>query len=433
MTDKPLAGKIITEKKDEAIGVTELTLSNGIKVALKPTDFKNDEIKFEAFSPGGTSLYNDVDYHSATRAASLVNYGGIADFSATQLEKYLSGKKMEVSPFINERFEGITGSSTLKDFETALQLTHLYFTNPRKDVEVYKGVLSQEKAMLATRNNDPAAVFSDTVSAVLGNYNIRRTGPSIEKLNKVNLDRAFEIYKERFADAGDFTFTFVGNFDVEKIKPLLELYLGSLPTIQRLEAARDLGIEEPAGKIQKEVFKGQEPKVGVRLIFSGNYQFVKDENDKLDAIAEVLNIKLIERLREKESGVYGVGARVSYSKYPQNRYMLFVSFGCAPENVEKLINSTLDEIRKVRENGPLQIDIDKLTAEKLRYTELQLKNNEFWLTYLTYQYQNNENSGQILSYQDDLRKITPDALKLAAAKYLSGDNFIRLVLYPDKK
>lgn len=433
MATKPIAGKIVSEKKNEAIGVTELTLSNGVKVKLKPTDFKNDEISFSAFSPGGTSLYTDEDFESASTAADFVNYGGIADFSATQLEKYLSGKQLMVSPYINERFEGLEGYSTPKDLETALQLTNLYFTYPRKDVEVFKGVLSQQKAMLATRNNDPTSIFNDTVSAVLGNYSIRRTGPSVEKLNKINLDRAFEIYKERFADAGDFTFTFVGNLDVEKIKPLLELYLGSLPTTHRAESARNLGIEIPAGKIQKDLYKGQEPKASVKLVFSGNYQYGNDENEKLDALGEALTIKLTERLRENESGVYGVGARVSYKKYPISRYTLSISFGCAPENVDKLINSTLDEMKKMRESGPLQVDIDKSTAEKLRATEVQLKENGFWINYLSGQYQNNENPEQILTYKEDLKKITAESLKSAAKNYLTEDNYIRFVLYPDKQ
>jgi zinc protease len=433
LAQKPVAGKVVSEKKLDGIGVTELTLSNGVKVELKPTDFKNDEISFNAFSPGGTSLYSDAEYESAARAASLIIYSGVADYNSIQLGKYLTGKKVRVSPYITERTEGFSGSATPKDLETALQLVYLYFTQPRKDVEVYKGLLSQEKATLANRSNDPPSVFSDTVSAVLGNYSVRRTGPSIEKYDKINIDRAFEIYKDRFADASDFTFTFVGSFDVEKLKPLLELYLGGLPSAKRIESARDLGIHIPAGKIEKQVFKGQEQKSTVRLTFSGVYQYNETENDLLDALSEVLNIKLIERLREDESGVYGVGSRASYSKYPENRYSFSISFGCGPDNVEKLISSALDEIKKIRDNGPLPVDVEKVQAEERRLTEVQMKENGFWLGYLAGQFQNNENPEQILTYQEDIKKITPEALKIAANKYLSGDNFIRLVLYPDKK
>ena len=153
----------------------------------------------------------------------------------------------------------------------------------------------------------------------------------------------------------------------------------------------------------------------------------------LDALSDVLNIKLIERLREDESGVYGVGSRAAYSKYPENRYSFSISFGCGPENVEKLINSALEEVKKIRDNGPLQVDVEKVQAEERRLTEVQMKENGFWLGYLTGQFQNNENPEQILTYLDDIKKLTPEALKVAANKYLSGDNFVRLVLYPDKK
>ncbi|ADQ80655.1 peptidase M16 domain protein [Paludibacter propionicigenes WB4] len=433
MTQQPVAGKIVSEKKQDALGLIEYTLSNGVKVNLKPTNFKNDEISFHAFSSGGTSLYSDADYESAIRASSLVGYSGLADFNLVQLGKYLTGKQVRVSPYIGERTEGLTGYSTPKDFETALQLVYLYFTQPRKDVEVYKGVLSQERATLSTRGNDPAAVFADTVNTVLGNYSLRRSAPSIARLDKIDLDRAFDIYKDRFADASDFTFTFVGNLDLEKVKPLLEKYLGSLPAIHRTESARDLGIHIPAGKINKVVYKGQDPKSTVRLVFSGEYNYSNDENNLLDALAEVLTIKLTERLREDESGVYGVEARASYAKYPHNRFSFSVMFGCGPENTEKLINSALDEINKLRQNGPSLVDVNKVLAEERRSTEVQLKENNFWLNYLTNQFQNNENLEQILSYQDDLNKITPESIKICANKYLDGTNFARLILYPDKK
>lgn len=432
LANKPVAGKVIAEKKLEGIGVVEWTLSNGVKVKLKPTDFKNDEVNFNAFSPGGTSLYSDDEYESAARASSLINYSGVADYNSVQLSKYLTGKKVRVSPYIGERTEGISGSATPKDLEIALQLVYLYFTQPRKDVEVYNELLSQEKASLANRSNDPPSVFSDTISAVLGNYSIRRTGPDIKKYDKINLDRAFEIYKDRFADASDFTFTFVGSFEPEKFKPMIEQYLGALPSAKRIESAKDLGIHIPSGKLQKQVYKGQEQKSTVRLVFSGVYNYNETENDLLEALSGVLNIKLIERLREDESGVYGVGSRVSYSKYPENRYSFSISFGCAPDNVEKLIGSVLDEIKKIRDNGATQVDVDKVVSEDRRVTEVQLKENGFWLSYLTNQFQNDENPEQILAYQEALKKITPEALKVAANKYLSGDNFVRMVLYPGK-
>lgn len=432
ISEKLTPGKVVAEKTLDGIGVTELTLSNGIKVVLKPTDFKNDEISFSAFSPGGTSLYSDADYQSASSASSIVARSGVGNFNSIQLPKLLSGKRVSVSPYISERSEGISAFAAPKDLETALQLTYLYFTRPRKDAEIFQAIISQQKGSLANRSNDPSSVFSDTVSAVLGNYNLRRTGPSLAKLEQINLDRAFEIYKERFADAGDFTFTFVGSFKVADIKPLLEMYLGALPAVQRNEQAKDLGILPPKGKLNKTVYKGQEEKATVRLVFTGDYTYSEDNNNQLSALSEVLQIKLIERLREEESGVYSPGAFSNYSKYPKNRYSFTVAFGCGPENVNKLIEATMDEISKIKKTGPLSTDIDKFLAEERRTTETQLKDNGFWSGYLSSRYQNNENPLEILNYLESLKKINTESLKAAAVKYLNG-NVIQFVLLPEKK
>lgn len=438
VSDKPLlsaklsGGKVISESKMPEIGVTEFKLSNGVKVVLKPTDFKNDEISFSAFSAGGSSLYSDADFQSALYATAIIRNGGLGEFNSVQLPKLLSGKKVSVSPYIMERFEGISGSTSPKDIETALQLTYLYFTQPRKDAETFKGLIAQQKGGLANRGNDPNSVFADSVAAILGNYNVRRTGPSVEKINQVSLDRAFEIYKDRFADASDFTFVFVGSFNPAELKPLLEQYLGSLPSSNRKETAKDLGIQIPAGKIDKKIYKGQEPKASVRLVFSGDYTWSEKHNNQLNALAEVLTIKLIERLREDEGGVYGVGARASYSKFPKGRYSFNISFGCAPENVEKLISSTLDEINKIRVNGALAGDIEKFIAEETRTTETQLKDNGFWLGYLTSQLQNEDEPKQVLSYLESLKELSPESLKATVQYRLNPDNFIRMVLLPEK-
>jgi len=430
---KPQKGKVTSEKKIEELGVTELTLSNGVKVVLKPTDFKNDEVRFSAFSPGGTSLYSDKDYQSAANASALIARSGIGEFNSIQLPKMLTGKRVSVNPYISERTEGLNGFAAPKDLETALQLTYLYFTAPRKDAEIFQAYISQQKGAIANRSSDPGSVFVDTISAVLGRYSPRRTGPSIAKIEQINLDRAFNIYKERFADASDFTFTFVGSFKVDEIKPLLEQYLGALPSISRKEEAKDLGIYPPAGKINKAVYKGKEDKANVRLIMNGDYVYSEETNNQLDALAEVLQIKLIERLREEESGVYSPGAFVSYNKFPRNRFAFTVAFGCAPANIDKLVAATLDEINKIKQKGAQKDDIEKFVSEEKRSTEVQLKDNGFWLGYLSGQYQNKDDVKQVLNYVESLKKITPESLKATANKYLSGNNFIKFVLLPEKK
>lgn len=338
---------------------------------------------------------------------------------------------MSVGPFINERFQGVSGGSTPKDLETAMQMIYAYFTEPREDTTIFQGIIARSKASLANRGSDPGSVFSDTASAVLGNYNIRRTGPTLEKLAQINLDKAFQVYKERFADAGNFTFTFVGNIDMNTIKPLLEKYLGSLPSTNLHEQAKDLNIHAPAGRIEKTVYKGSEPKATVYLVYNGEYDYSPENNVKMDALKETLEIRLLERLREDESGVYSPGAEVNTAKLPQQRYSLIIHFGCAPQNVEKLISSTLDEINKLKASGPPQENIDKWRAEDKTSFEPQLKTNNFWLGYLNGQLQNGLDLDQVNKYNNMLDAVKPGDVKAMAGKYLSGDNYIRLVLMPE--
>jgi zinc protease len=318
LTKEPIPGHIISESHDKVLNTTTLTLNNGIKVILKPTDFKNNEILFGAFARGGTSLYRDTDYQSAANAAGIISAGGIGNYDPDQFQKYLAGKQLDVGIYINERFQGINGATTVKDLEATLQIIYAEFTEPRKDTAIFRAIIEKSKANLVNRANAPNSVFSDTISAILGNYNIRKTGPTLEKLNQINLNKAYAIYKERFADAANFTFTFVGSIDTNTIKPLLEKYLGSLPSTNSHELARDLGIHIPAGKIEKTVYKGNEQQSTVLLIFSGKFDYSAPNNVKLDALKEALEIRLLQRLREDESGVYSPSVSKQISKFPNS-------------------------------------------------------------------------------------------------------------------
>jgi len=431
LTAQPVPGKIVSEQKDKALNITTITLSNGVRVVLKPTTFKNDEILFNGFAPGGTSLYPDADYQSAANAGTLIPANGTGNYNADQLDKYLEGKQLQVTPYINERFEGIKGGSTNKDLETALRLIYAYFTGPRKDTAIFNGIIAKSKAALLNRGNDPTGVFKDTVSAVLGNYNIRRTGPSIAKVNQIDLDKAYQIYKERFADAPGFTFTFTGSIDTNSIKPLLEKYLGALPATHSHEMAKDLNIHAPDGRIEKTVYKGSEPKATVLLDFSGKFDYSPENKVRLDALKECLEIRLLQRLREDESGVYSPGVFASCSKLPQQRYSFVVQFGCAPQNVEKLIASTLDEISKLRTDGPPQENVNKWRAEEKTERGTALQTNSFWLNYITGQLQDNNSVDEVNNYKTVLDQVSPTDVKGMANSCLSGKNYIRLVLKPE--
>ena len=429
----PKAGTVDKRTEKPELGVTELKLSNGVTVVLKPTDFKNDEIDIAAFSPGGTSLYDDADFLSAAYAAAVVNGSGLGPYNATQLTKYLSGKNVSVQPYISERSEGFSASSGKKDLQTAFELIYAYFAVPRLDPEVFHGYMQRIKASLANRSDDPDEVFADTINAVLYNHNIRRTSMTVEQVDLINPERAFDIFKERFADASDFTFTVVGSFTEAEIMPLILEYLGALPNTGRKEEARDLGIYPPEKGLERTVFRGKEKKSTVRMYYFGDYDYSEAENMQLDALESILNIKLIERLREAESGVYGVAARASYVKYPRYRYSFSVAYGTSPDKVRPLMESALDEINKIKQNGPEQVDIDKFVSEQKRVLEVQLRENSFWLGHLSGSYQNHEDPAYILKYLDELQNVTVESVKAVANKYLVDDRLFKFILMPESE
>jgi len=424
-------GKVVESKSNAKLGTTELKLSNGIKVILKPTDFKNDAIRFLAFSPGGTSLYSDADYQNASNAALIADFG-VSDFNPVQLDKMLSGKILQVNPFISERSEGLEGFSTPKDLEIALQLVHLRFTSPRKDSSIFNNIINNSKDILSTRYSDPKNVFNDTVNSILGNYNVRRMPPSIENLNQLSLEKLYAIYRERFSDASGYTFFFTGNFRTDSIRPLLEKYLGSLPSLHKNETARDLGIHIPAGQLTKRVYKGSENRATVKMVFSGPYDFTPENNLTLQAIKEVMAIKITQHLREDESEVYSPNVQVNYHKYPDARYAFTVSFGCAPVNADHLMAGVEKEIATLRQNGPSLEDLNKFKAEYARVHELQLRQNESWIDYLSTQYENNEDPNQWLDFNNHLYKITTSSIQKAAIELLDGKNILRFALLPEK-
>ncbi|MCU0338693.1 MAG: insulinase family protein [Spirosomaceae bacterium] len=441
VVDKPLvenlppAGRTAFRKQIAEIGVTELSLSNGIKVVLKPTEFKNDEILIGARSFGGTSLYDDKDFMSAGMASTVVSQSGFGEFSNTALQKFKAGKTVNIFPYVGETEEGLSGSASPKDLETAMQMIYGYFTKPRKDDEVIKGFMASQRSFIQNMKASPTpeAVFQDSVNAILGAYHFRRLPMSLERFDMTNTDRAYEIYKERFADPADFTFFFTGSFKVDEIKPMIEKYLGALPTQRKKESYKDLGIKIPAGKIERKVYKGIEQKSQATLVFSGDYDYNDDNNWQMDALEEILNIKLIEVIREKESGVYGIGASASYSKIPASRYTFRIFYGTGPERVEELATKTLAVLDEIKKNGATQVDIDKFKAETRRAWEVQMRENGFWQSQLMGAYTRGDDPKTFLNWEKQIDKVTVESTKAAANKYLGGANLVKVVLLPEKK
>ncbi len=430
---RPVSGTITSTQADSAIATTTIILSNGVKVILKPTQFKNDQILINGYSFGGTSLASDQDFTSADLAAGIIGSSGIAGFTQAELNKKLAGKNVNVSPYISDIAEGITAYSTPKDFETAMQLIYLYFTQPRKDADIWQSNITQTKSLLANRILDPGSVFQDTISATLSNHNFRGMVVTAAQLSAASLDKAFAFYQDRFADASGFTFSLVGNFDVKTIEPYLEAYLGSLPSTNSKETFKNLDIHPPAGQITKTVYRGIGDKSSVQLVFSGAYDYNEANNVQMDALESILQIKLDQRLREKEGEVYSPGVKADYKKIPAGAYTFTIYFECAPANVDKLISATLEEIDKIKQNGALAVDIEKSNIQEARSTQVQLKQNIFWAGYLGSVSQNQDDPDAILNHVGDLANVTVQSTKDAANKYLSGNNLIKLILLPEKK
>jgi zinc protease len=431
MAQLPAAGSIIRKTDNPSLGTTTLVLSNGVTVILKPTIFKNNEIQLYAFSPGGTSLYPDADFESATNATALVRSSGLGTYNATQLRNYLSGKNVQIAPYISERYEGISGVSGKEDLPQAFELIHAYFASVHMDPDFFNASIAQARANIVNRRNNPSTVFADTVNTLLYGNNIRKTAPTLERINNINADRALAIYKERFADASDFVFTIVGSFTVDEIEPLLLKYLATLPSTGRKETAKDLGLYPPDKGFSANIRKGKEDKATVAMAYVGKYTYSQHDNLLMDALSACLQIRLQERLREEEGGIYTVNVTPATYKYPVNRFSLNISFTTSPLQREKLIAAVKDEVKKISENGPSKENVEKFIAEQQRTMELKLKDNGFWLDRIVYENREREDITGLLHYNDELNQVTPEKIKALALKYFNENNLFVFVLIPE--
>lgn len=431
--DLPAVGKVVEQGSIDNIGVTTLTLANGAKVFLKPTNFKNDEIRMSAYSPGGHSLASDEDYHSAANASDIIGTSGIGDYSVTTLRKALAGKTASVSAHINELEEGLSGSCTPKDLETMMQLTHLYFTAPRKDEEAFQSFQARNKSILANLMANPQYYFSDKLQRILSSNHPRGGGfPTVEDIDKIDLDRAIEFYKGQFSNAGDFTFWFVGNFETEKLIPMIEKYIGSIAPEGNTDSWNDLGIRPPTGNVEEYVKRGTDPKSSVFISFTNDFQYKRQEGYYLQSLSEVLDIKLIEILREEKSGVYGVGASSSISKRPYPHYTMVISFPCGPENVEQLVDAAIGVVRDIQKNGVTAEDLEKIKEAQRRDLEVKLKENGFWLSALRAHHINGWDYAGFDNYLSRIDALTAEDLQRVAKQYLNTEEFIKIVHLPEE-
>jgi len=428
----PKAGKVAKVSENKSLGTTEWTLSNGVKVVFKPTTFKKDEILLSAFSQGGISkVTNPADLPSGMLAASIVSNNGLGQYNQIELNKILTGKIASVSPQIGAYDEGMNGSSSVKDFETMLQLVYLNFTAPRKDDNAFKAMMNGYRASLANAASDPRKAFSDTVNAMVTNHSPRTVLLGLKTLDLIDQDKALAIYKERFALPADFTFIFTGNVDPanDSIKNAIVTYLGGLKSKKETEKFTDNNIRKPKGKVNNIFEKEMKIKKASNFIlYSGSMPYTINNRTAMTAIGSILSIRYLESIREKEGGSYGVGVRGSINNTPIEEATLMMQFDTDPLKQAKLISIIYSEVDEIVAKGPRVDDLQKVKENMLKkYTE-DLAENGWWQSAVQRFYQDKLNL--VDDYKASVEALTPEVIQSTLKNIVSQGNVLEVVMKP---
>ncbi len=426
----PNEGSITTTEVNDELGITKFTLRNGATVTYKKTDFKNDEILFTAYSPGGTSLYSTEELHATSMANGGLSQAGVGGLTLTDMGKFMSGKIVNVGPQIGLFSEGFNGQSSPKDIETLFQLVHLYFTSLNKDDAAFQSYITKQKGFLGNLMANPQFFYQDQIGQLRNAGNPRYIGfPTPEMMDKADYNLAYRKYQERFADAGDFNYYFVGNIDERQIKAYAKKYLASLPGTNSNESFNPTTFRRKDTYRKEVVRRGKDPKSQVNITWEEEIPYSEKEALVIDALGEALSIKLIEKLREEEGGVYTGGANGSLSKISFSSITFSISFPCGPENVDRLIDVALKEVEKIKQNGPTPEDLAKVKQAYLLDRKEAKKTNRFWLNSLRRADEEDRNFNKsLISYEDRVNALTIEDLQQAAQKYLDENYFLGILM-----
>ena len=448
--DQPLLAEIpegstVVGTREFAEDIVEWELGNGVRVALKPTDFREDQVLFQGFSPGGTSLASDEEWIPASSATALIQGGGLGPFNTTDLRRVLTGKVASARPFISSFEEGVTGSGSPQDLETMFQLIYMTFTAPRADPEYFEVFNTRNRTSLQNRDASPAVAFNDAINRIMTQDALRSRPVTVETLDHTDLGGSLAFYQDRFEDASDFTFIFVGNIDLDVMRPLVERYLGGLPSTNRVETWRDLGERPPRGVIEEIVRKGLEPQSQTRLFFTGSIDY-GDRSQRLGiaVMTSVLETRLREVLREELGGTYSVSVGSSFSWRPAGQYRLSISFGSDPERADELLAAVYEEVDRLKNSPPDEAEVNDVLEAQRRAWETNQESNSWWLSvldgryrYLLDQSDGRYPSGDVLletlpTYGADLDALTPLRIQELARRYFDQDNRVRVTLLPEQ-
>lgn len=427
-------GEIFAKETNETLGTTVYTLSNGAKLTVKPTDFKNDEIMFRAISYGGSNLLSNEDYKEVQWALSGLNEAGIAGMNQNDLNKFMSGKEANLRMSIGSTTESMFGSTRPKDFELLMQMVYANFTDLNYDEEAFETFKTKQNSFFSNMSAMPQFYYQEQFYGYLMEDNPRFNGmlPSEEDWENTNYKKAYEFYQQQFSNAGDFHFFLVGNVDLNEVEELAKIYIASLPAKDDADKMIDLGYRMKNGEIKKVVKKGTDPKSTVNIMMYGEVEYDSGEALAMKALGEILSIKLIEELRENESGVYGVSARGSMNKMPYASYNFSIQFPCGPENAEQLTKSALKELDKIIAEGPTPKDLEKFKeAQKVEFKE-KSKENNFWMGQLTNAYTDQKSPDKMLEYLERVEALEANEVQEVAKKYLTKNRVIGMHMPEDE-
>lgn len=430
----PIPGKVVSQKKDDQLGTTTYTLSNGVKVTVKPTDFKDDEIVFRGSKYGGTGQYKAADKSNANFLTSVISVMGYGDFTPTELKDFLSGKNASVSPNMGQISNNVSGSSSVEDFETLLELNYLKLTEPRKDEDLYKGFLTKMKTQLKFAKSNPQAAFVDTLVKVMyDNSPLAPIAvPSEEDLNKINVDRVLEMYKNQFGNADGFHFFIVGNVDESTLKPLMEKYLASLPTKGEKPMYKDNGLRMHKGDKTFKFYKGTDDKsLILSQIHGDNVKYSEDLALKTDLLGDIMTMQINDTIREKMQVIYSGGARASLSELPYPHYTIMMQLPTGPKSVDVILKEIDKEIKGYKANGGPKGSLHKAKKAALEEHKEDLKKNSYWASKLEDLMLWKKSKNFFLNYDKEIEAITEKDMMDTAKKLLNGDRFTA-ISYPEK-
>ena len=418
MKEAPKGGKIISEKEGDIYGSTKLVLSNGVTVYVKKTDFKADEIRMKGTSLGGKSIFPDKDALNFAVMDNVIAVGGLGNFSQVDLTKVLAGKKVSVNAGLGATTENVFGTCSPKDFETMMQLTYLTFTAPRKDAEAFESFKNRIKAQLERAQANPLSSINDSLQKAMYNNHPRVVMMKPEMVDQIDYDRILEMYNDRFKDASDFTFYFVGNIDLETAKPLIAEYLGALPAINRKETFKDTKMSIRKGVYKNEYAKEQQtPTATIVFLYSGKAPYTLKNDILLSFATQVLDMVYTEEVREKEGGTYGVNCFGDLQKYPKEQLLLQIVFQTDPAKKDKLAGIVVDELKKLAAEGPSDVHLQKVKEYMLKKYADNQKENGYWMNnlndYFYYGMDMTEGYTDIVNSitAKDIQKFVSDLLK----------------------